>query len=398
MEPNKKSTIRTVLIIFASILFYTVLQNTRLLAEWLSFIGNVMAPIFIGIVLAFLINLPLNLFEKRIFAGVGKKKPKLWNAVRRPICLVLSVVVFLGIITLVFFLIVPEVKNTAVGVIKALPGQAETLVGELREWINRLRLPIDVTELFDEPDWNSISKELLSGITDTGSTVITTTIDVTSGVVGGLFNFVIGFALSIYVLSAKEKLARHGKRLLAAILPKEKCDRAVSVIRMSGNVFTKFIAGQLAEALIIGVICYVGMIVFRMPYALMVSAIIAVTALVPVVGTFVGTAFGALMILFVSPIKAIGFVIFIIVAQQIDNNLIYPRIVGSSVGLPGIWVLCAVTVGGGFFGALGILLSVPVCAVLYFLVGEFVVKKEKLSGEETAVDAAAPHSDGDGPN
>ncbi len=396
MEPNKKGTLKTVLIIFASILFYTVLQNTKLLADWFSFIGNVMAPIFIGIALAFLINLPLNLFERRIFAGVGKKKPKLWGAVRRPLCLVLSVLVFLGVITLVFFLIVPEVKNTAVGMIKALPGQAETLVGKVGEWIERLRLPIDITDFFKEPDWNSLSKELLSGITDTGSTVISTTIGVTSEVLGGLMDFVIGFALSIYILSSKEKLARHGMRLLAAILPREKCDRAVSVIRMSGDVFTKFIAGQLAEALIIGVICYVGMLVFRMPYALMVSAIIAVTALVPVFGTFVGTAFGALMILFVNPIKAVGFVIFIIIAQQIDNNLIYPRVVGSSVGLPGIWVLCAVTVGGGFFGAVGILLSVPVCAVLYFLICEFVVKKEKLSEEKLR--SAAPEADGDGPN
>lgn len=397
MEPNKKGTLKTVLIIFASILFYTVLQNTRLLADWLSFIGGVMAPIFIGIVLAFLINLPLNLFERKIFAGVGKKKPKLWGAVRRPLCLVLSVLVFLGVITLVFFLIVPEVKNTAVGMIKALPGQAEALVGKAGEWIERLKLPIDLADFFKEPDWNSLSKELLSGITDTGSTVISTTIGFTSEVLGGLMNFVIGFALSIYILSSKEKLTRHGGRLLAAILPREKCDRAVSVIRMSGDVFTKFIAGQLAEALIIGVICYVGMLVFRMPYALMVSAIIAVTALVPVFGTFVGTAFGALMILFVSPIKAVGFVIFIIIAQQIDNNLIYPRVVGSSVGLPGIWVLCAVTVGGGFFGAVGILLSVPVCAVLYFLICEFVVKKEKLS-EEKLPDKSAPETDGDSPN
>lgn len=392
MEPNKKSTLKTVLIIFASILFYNVLQNTKLLSEWIGYISQVMAPIFIGVVLAFVINLPLNLFENRVFAPLNKKDSKVWRSLRRPVCLVLSVLLLLGIMTLVICLIVPEVKNTAVNMIKSLPGQADALIADIRAWIVRLNLPIDLndTSFLGKIDWNSISKELASGLTSTGGTVISTTIGFTSDILGGLFNFVVGFALSMYILASKEKLLRHAKRLFAAILPEHKSRRLFSVMGMSADIFTKFITGQLTEAVLIGVFCYIGMLIFRMPYAVMVSALISVTALIPVFGAFVGTAFGALMIMFVSPLKAIGFVVYIIVIQQIDNNAIYPRIVGSSVGLPGIWVLCAVTVGGGLFGAAGMLLSVPVCAVIYCLVREYVVKKEKTGKKDDIIHTNTP--------
>lgn len=390
MEPNKKSTIKTVLIIFASILFYTVLQNTKLLSGWMSYIGQVLSPIFIGIALAFIINLPLDLFETRIFAALNRKDPKGWSKVRRPLCLLLSVLILLGILALVVVLIVPEVRDTAVSIIKALPGQVEGLVQDVKDWIVRTNLPVDINDptLFEEIDWNSISKDLLEGISNTGSTVITTTIGLTSEIVGGLFNIVIGLALSLYILGSKEKLLRQAKRLSEAVLPEHKCRRMFSILRMSADIFTKFITGQLTEALLMGLFCYIGMTVFRMPYAVMVSTLISVTALIPVFGAFVGTAFGAFMILLVSPLKAVGFVAYIIIVQQIDNNVIYPRIVGSSVGLPGIWVLCAVTVGGGLFGAAGMLLSVPVCAVLYCLLREHIVNKEKLRGIKTT----------DGPN
>lgn len=392
MEPNKKSTLKTVLIIFASILFYNVLQNTKLLSEWIGFVGQVIAPIIIGIVLAFIINLPLSLLENKAFAPLNRKNPKGWRSVRRPVCLVLSVLVLLGILTLVICLIVPEVKNTAVGMIKALPDQAEALIADIKDWIVRLNLPIDIsdTALFANIDWNSISKDLASGLTSTGGTVLSTTIGFTSNVLGGLFNFVVGFALSMYILGSKEKLLEHAKRLVRAFLPEHKSRRLFYLMGMSADIFTKFITGQLTEAVLIGVFCYIGMIIFCMPYAVMVSALISVTALIPVFGAFVGTAFGAVMIMFVSPLKAIGFVIFIIVIQQIDNNVIYPRIVGSSVGLPGIWVLCAVTVGGGLFGAVGMLLSVPVCAVLYCLVREYVVKKEKTGKKDDIIHPNTP--------
>ena len=376
MDKNKKGTLKTALIIFAAILFYTVLQNTDLLSLWISYLGRILAPIFIGVVLAFIINLPLRFFENKVFRRLNRKSVKIWPKIRRAVCLTLSVLLLLGIITLVIGLILPEVKNTAVGMLQTLPKQAEQFIESAKGWVERLNLPIDITGMFSEIDWNSISKSLLSGISDTGSTVIVTTIDITSEVVGGVFNFVVGFALSLYILGSKERLGRQFSRLLGAVLSEKLYERITHIFRMSGDIFTGFITGQLTEAVLIGLWCYIGMLIFRMPYAIMVSAVISLTALIPVFGALIGTAFGALMIFFVSPIQAIGFVVYIVVIQQIDNNVIYPRIMGNSVGLPGIWVLCAVTVGGSISGAAGMLLSVPICAVLYCLAKEFVAKKE----------------------
>lgn len=362
---------------FAGILFYTVLQNTDLVAGWLSALGQILSPIFIGIIIAFIINLPLRFFENKVFARLNRKNGRIWPKLRRGVCLFLSVLTLLGIVALVIGLILPQVKDTAVSMLKALPKQADNLIEDVKDWVVKLNLPVDMTKFFSEIDWNSISKSLLSGITNTGGTVIVSTIDITSGIVGGLFNFVVGFALSLYILGSKEKLTAQLKRLSAAILSEKLHKKVLHVSRMSVDIFTGFITGQLTEALLIGIWCYLGMLVFNMPYAIMVSALISVTALIPVFGALIGTGFGALMIMFVSPLKAVGFVIYIIIIQQIDNNVIYPRIMGNSVGLPGIWVLCAVTVGGSLFGALGMLLSVPFCAVIYALTREFVVKKEK---------------------
>ena len=218
-------------------------------------------------------------------------------------------------------------------------------------------------------------RDSVAGLSNTGA-MINKTIGVTSNVLSGLFNFVIGFVLSIYILASKEKLCRQGARLLRVILPEAACDRIFRVLAMSSGVFTKFISGQCVEALILGALCYIGMLIFRMPYALMISALIAVTALIPVFGAFIGTSVGALMILLISPLKAVGFVLFIIILQQIESNVIYPRVVGNSVGLPGIWVLLSVTLFGSIFGAVGLLLGVPFCAVLYCLVRDFVKKRE----------------------
>jgi len=391
MESNKKSTFRVILIIFASILFYMMLQKTNLLSGWVSYIGQILSPIIIGIILAFIINIPLRFFENTAFAPLNKRSYKWWNVIRRPVCLLLSLVVFLGIITLVICLIIPEVKNTIVSLITSFPDFAERVIAKAEDVIVRLNIPMDFPTVLEKIDWASFSKSLLAGISDTGSTVIATTIEVTTDVIGGLFDVVVGVALSLYILGSKEKLLSHAKRLILAIFPSSKSKRVLDVMRMAGEIFTSFITGQLTEALLIGVFCYIGMSIFGMPYAVMVSATISVTALIPVFGAFVGTVFGALMILFVSPIKAVAFVIFIIIIQQIDNNFIYPRIVGSSVGLPGIWVLCAVTVGGSMFGAIGMLLGVPVCAVAYCLVREFVLKKEAQMSETVADDGESPN-------
>lgn len=389
MEPNKKSTLRLVFVVFGAILFYTALQNTSLITDWISYIGRVLSPIFVGVILAFILNIPLRFFEERVFAALNRKSYKWWNVIRRAVCLILSLVLFLGIVTAFIWLIVPEVKGAIVDFALSLPEHAKSVAAFAEKWIEEFHIPVDIAEIKDMIDLNSLSQGIIEGLSNTGGAVLQTTLSFTTGLIGGVFDFVVGFALSLYILGSKEKLISQAKRVIGAIMPEKFSKRVFSVSSMSADIFANFISGQLIEALIIGVFCYIGMTIFGMPYAVMVSAMISVTALVPVFGAFIGTAFGALMILFVNPLQALGFVAYIIIVQQIDNNFIYPRVVGNSVGLPGIWVLCAVTVGGSMFGALGMLLGVPVCAVVYSLVREFVVNKERTAAKEECVSADA---------
>lgn len=374
MEPNRKNTARAILIIFSSILFYTVLQNLEAVRGVLSSVGRILSPVFIGAAIAFIVNIPMRLLEENVFSLIIKRHPGAVKA-RRPVCLLLSILIILGLFALIIGLIAPEFAATVMGIAQSLPSQANDLIARADELIRRLNLPLDDINLFEKIDWNSVSRTIMAGLSNTGA-MLSKTIGVTSNVLSGLFNFVIGFVLSIYILASKEKLCRQGARLLRVILPEAVCDKIFRVLAMSSGVFTRFISGQCIEALILGALCYVGMLIFRMPYALMISALISVTALIPVFGAFIGTSVGALMILFVSPIKAFGFVLFIIILQQIESNVIYPRVVGSSVGLPGIWVLLSVTLFGSIFGAVGLLLGVPFCAVLYCLVRDFVRKRE----------------------
>lgn len=381
MEPNRKSTIRIILIIFSSILFYTVLQNLEAVRGAMAAAARILSPVFIGAAIAFIVNIPMRLLEDNVYSLIIKKRPGAIKA-RRPVCLILSILIIFGLFALIIGLIAPEFAATVMSIAQTLPSQVNDLIARADELIGRFNLPLEDVNLFEKIDWNSVSRTIVAGLSNTGA-MINKTIGVTSNVLSGLFNFVIGFVLSIYILASKEKLCRQGARLLRVILPEAACDRIFRVLAMSSGVFTKFISGQCVEALILGALCYIGMLIFRMPYALMISALIAVTALIPVFGAFIGTSVGALMILLISPLKAVGFVLFIIILQQIESNVIYPRVVGNSVGLPGIWVLLSVTLFGSIFGAVGLLLGVPFCAVLYCLVRDFVKKREAEKNTDT---------------
>lgn len=388
MKPDsrRRNTLRIILIIFASILFYVALQNTEKVSAILSYVGAVLTPVIIAIALAFILNIPLKLFEVCAFSALNKKCKKIWPKIRRPLCLLLSVIVAAGVFTLVLLLIIPEMRDTIVAVAEALPGTVTKFADSVTAWLSGHNIPVSETLLIEKIDWANLAKEIISGVGNTGSAVV----GFTTGVVGGVFNFVVGFALSIYILAQKEKLKSQAARVCRAVLPSKYSRRIIHVCRMSLDTFSHFVMGQLTEALLIGIFCFIGMNIFRMPYAVMVSATLSITALVPVFGPIIGTTVGALMICFTSPIKAIWFVVFIIVLQQLDNNLVYPRVVGESVGLPGIWVLLSVTIAGTLFGPVGMLAGVPVCAVCYNLIREFVVKKEALPQPVTVADPPEP--------
>ncbi len=364
MNLDKKTIMKIILIIFSSILFTVVIANLGLVFSGISVFVDVISPFIIGLCLAFILNIPLRLIEEKCFAPLNRKCGKVWKRLKRPVSLLLSILCVLIIIALLLVIIIPQFKETIEGFAVSLPEYMDAL----NEKISDLTFKLTGKESAGfKIDWETVSKMLIEFANKEDSDTMTITIDIIGGAVGAIFDIVLGIVFSIYILASKEQLGRQFRSVLYSIFKKKKVDRFMSIMSMANSSFSRFVVGQFTEAVIIGVLCCIGMLIFRMPYAPVISCIIAITALIPVFGAFIGTAVGAFMILLVSPIKALWFIVYIIVLQQLETNIIYPKVVGKSVGLPGIWVLFAVMIGGGFFGALGMLVAVPIFSVLYTL-------------------------------
>lgn len=376
MELNKKNVKIILLIISASILLLWGLNHLDFVLSIIGGAFSVIAPFIVGLCLAFIFNVllrPLEGLWDKIFKK--KKKTKFILKLKRPVCLVLSILIIMAVIFILLFMIIPEITRTVSAIANSVPSYLERMEAwwiQLKELLEHYSIVLPAFDL----DFNKIAETLTNFLKTSG--LINKTVDITGSIFSGIFNMVLGLVFSIYILASKEKLGANTKKTLLAFLPKEKVEKAVDLAALSNKTFTNFITGQLTEAVIIGILCFIGMLIFRMPYALTISVLVAFTALIPVFGAFIGTAIGAFLILMVEPIKALWFIIFIIVLQQIEGNLIYPKVVGKSVGLPGIWVIIAVTVGSGLFGVLGMLLSVPVVSVLYTVIKEFINKRLKL--------------------
>lgn len=376
MELNKKNVKIILLIISASILLLWGLNHLDFVLSIIGGAFSVIAPFIVGLCLAFIFNVllrPLEGLWDKIFKK--KKKTKFILKLKRPVCLVLSILIIMAVIFILLFMIIPEITRTVSTIASSVPSYLERMEAwwiQLKELLEHYSIVLPAFDL----DFNKIAETLTNFLKTSG--LINKTVDITGSIFSGIFNMVLGLVFSIYILASKEKLGANTKKTLLAFLPKEKVEKAVDLAALSNKTFTNFITGQLTEAVIIGILCFIGMLIFRMPYALTISVLVAFTALIPVFGAFIGTAIGAFLILMVEPIKALWFIIFIIVLQQIEGNLIYPKVVGKSVGLPGIWVIIAVTVGSGLFGVLGMLLSVPVVSVLYTVIKEFINKRLKL--------------------
>lgn len=361
------------------ILLYWGLNNTDKISTLFGRFMNVIEPFIIGFCIAFIINVLMRPLEKlwnRIFQ---KRKSSVHQKLRRPVCLVLSTVIMVGIVFALLFMVIPEFKNTFDTLTKSVPQYITKIEGWMTEIVKFAE-----AHGFTLPDFSFNAEKIMSvlGSAINNSGIVDKTLNITGSIVSGVVNSVIAFAFSFYLLAQKEKLSVASKKTLYAFFNKEKVNRFLRFIKLTDQTFTNFVTGQLLEAVIIGVLCFIGMLLFRMPYAAVISVLVGTTALIPVFGAFIGTAIGAFLILFVSPMKAVWFVVFIVVLQQLEGNLIYPKVVGKSVGLPGIWVLTAVTIGGNLMGVVGILISVPACAVLYTLLRQTVgsrLKEKKIN-------------------
>ena len=333
-------------------------------------------PLIIGAIVAFLVNILMRSLEKVILAKA--KKPALITA-RRIICMLLAFILLIGIVALIVWLITPQL----VSCIELIIAEVPPLFNSIIKWLQTTEfLPDDILAELASIDWKSnltkIFDVLTSGIGSVFDIVVSTVTSVFSGVVTALVSLI----FAIYILLDKERLAKQFKRLEKCYLGLSKRRKYNHTLQTIKESFEKFIVGQCKEAVILGVLCAVGMWIFRFPYASMIGALIGFTALIPVAGAYIGAAVGAIMILTESPFKALLFIVFIVVLQQLEGNLIYPKVVGESIGLPGLWVLAAVTIGGGVMGIPGMLIGVPLVAAIYKLVGEDM--DERLAAREAA--------------
>lgn len=360
MDISKKTVKRILLIIAFTVILIWAVYNHKLLFKYIGELYALISPFVIGLCIAYVVNVIMRPIERMWMKLLSRFKGKWVEKLKRPICLLLSILLIIGIILAVVFLIIPELSESISSLVSMIP----SYVTEVESWWEALSERL-VKYGVDLPQFNFNPDKLIDFLKDGGTAVLNTTLSATTSIVTAVINFVLALAFSIYVLAQKETLKHQSKKVMSRLMKPGKMQKLLDMLDLINRTFTNFITGQLTEAVIIGVLCFIGMSIFRMPYAPAISVLVGFTALIPVFGAFIGTAIGAFLILLVKPIQAVWFVVFIIVLQQFEGNLIYPKVVGKSVGLPGIWVLVAVTIGGNAMGVVGMLISVPLCSVLY---------------------------------
>ena len=362
-----KETIRKIrgLIVF-TIVVLMIIWNYKVFFGLLGYVLNIILPFLIGGAIAFVLNVPMHFIEEKVFGNKTAKSSKFLQRIARPVSLVMTILFVFGIVFLVVFIVAPELANTVASLGKTI----QTFIPEVQSWAedifhNNKEILGWIQSM--EFDWD---KMIAGGIdffkTGAGS-VLDSTFAVAKSIVSGAATFAIAFIFACYILLQKEKLNVQIRKLGYAFIPRDWVEILIAISSMAYKTFSNFLTGQCVEAIILGSMFFVTMTIFNMPYALLVGVLIAFTALIPYFGAFIGCAIGALLIFMVNPMQALGFLVMFFILQQVEGNLIYPHVVGSSVGLPSIWVLVAVSVGGSLMGIVGMLIFIPISSVVYTL-------------------------------
>lgn len=363
------------LIIF-TILILVGLQNFGVIIGAGRFLLKIIYPFALGAAVAFVLNVPMHFLEKHIFQERSWKNNKVVKKLERPLSLVLTMCLVLGIVGLVMFVVIPQLGST----IMSLGTSLQNFVVNLQDWGEKLfqdnqEIVAWINSL--EFNWEKMIQTGIDFFKNGAGSVLNSTFSAAKTIISGLANFFIAFVFACYILLQKEKLSRQVKKIMYAFLKKEHVNVIMSVCSLSYKTFSNFLTGQCVEAVILGTMFFIVMTIFRFPYAMLVGVLIAFTALIPIFGAFIGCVIGAFLILMVSPVKAIGFIVMFLILQQIEGNLIYPHVVGGSVGLPSIWVLVAVTLGGSLMGIVGMLVFIPLSSVVYTLFRGWVYQRLK---------------------
>ncbi|TGD23541.1 AI-2E family transporter [Companilactobacillus suantsaicola] len=360
MKISKKDIIKYSII--GVLLLFILIYPVKIYGGVMNLLG-VLMPLILGAVMAYVLNILCVKLEKYFFPNT---KIKILQKSRRGLVILSTLIIVSLVLAGVFWLVLPQFFSALSNFFKYIPSFINDL-SNLFEKINHNSFVSDQIESMNI-DWSSIQAKVMKYLTSGVGGVFGSTFKIVSGITKGFVNFILALTFAIYILATKEKLGRQVKKLMNAYMTKKHIKKVNYVLHVTNNMFSSFIAGQVTEAIILGSLCAIGMLIFRLPYALSVGAFISITALIPILGAWLGGIVGFLLIAVESPIKAVFFVIFILVLQQFESNVIYPRVVGTSIGLPGIWVLAAITVGGGLNGIVGMLLGVPVAATIYQLV------------------------------
>ncbi len=361
MNLNKKNMRQImVLIIFAAIMLWLVF-NYGIFISLIKFSVKLLMPVIVGICIAFILNVPMKLIETKVFK-IEKRKHK---KIIRTISLILSMILIFGIIGLIMFLIIPEFIEAVSTIGKNLPKNTE--------WLNKIG--DDLVKIY--PGFEEYLKELdLKSIINisigSSKVIVTMLINFLSSFISRLVIFCIGFIIAIYILFDKENLSRQAKKIMTAFLDDKVTNKIIRVFELANSTFTSFLTGQCLDAALFGIIFFVCMTILKLPYALIISVLLSVTALIPYIGAFITLVVGAILIAVTSPIKALWYVILFLVLQQVEGNFMYPKIVGKSVGLPALWALVAALIGGSIFGFIGMIISIPISSILYSILKDYV--------------------------
>lgn len=362
MKRDIKKNIILIITYIALIIF--VLVNFEKILSILGYIINIFSPFIFGAIVAFVLNVLVNFIERKLF---GKVKKNTWLKIKRPLSITISVVLVIFIIVFIMNLLIPQLKNSVSLFTDSLPTYKEDIINIMNKF------NLEETTIKKASDYlDNFGKVITDYIKGNSKDVITVTTEVATSLIAIISKAVIAIVFAIYIIAQKETLKRQFNKLMSAYLKPRTVNRINKYASMANTTFSNFVTGQCLEALIFGSLCFLGMLILRLPYATTIAVLLGFTALIPVFGAFIGTFLGAFLILMISPIKAIIFVVFILVLQQIEGNLIYPKVVGKSVGLPGIWVLLSVTIGASVGGILGMLIATPLCSLLYILLRQAV--------------------------
>lgn len=368
---KKLETKNIITIGIAVFVLYLCIHYWSTVSGLLGTVFEALMPLLIGGIIAYLLNILMSFYERHFFPNTKKAIIK---KCRRAICLLLSIVSLLGVFGVIIGLIVPQLVSCVKLLVIELPVAFEDVVLQLEQ---ADILSKDLIRKLSEVNFQSEIRQIIEAVFSGIGNILNLFSSVVSSVISGITSTFLAFAFAVYLLIGKDKLAGQADRLMKRWMKDGLYKKVRCVMAVVNDSFHRFVVGQCTEAVILGTLCTIGMLILRLPYAVMIGAVIAFTALIPMVGAFLGGAVGAFLIFMVSPVKALIFLIFLIVLQQVEGNLIYPRVVGSSIGLPGIWVLAAVTIGGGVFGIFGMLIGVPIAAALYRLIKNDLHQYEK---------------------